>query len=60
MVSLWTRFARTGALPPTEWPAATTSSDVSLLLGPNGGMRAANADARCDFWETVVLPRPHL
>ena len=60
MLSLWTRFARTGSLPPTEWPAATASSDVSLLLGPDGGMRAANADAKCDFWETVVLPRPHL
>lgn len=62
MVGHWTHLARTGvtAGPPyAPWPAAGPR-DAYLLIGPNTAAAAGAAQAKCDFWDTVPLPWPHL
>lgn len=60
MVGHWTSMARTGR-PQPGWPA-TGPGDRVLRIGP--GPKAAEAPvdaaARCDLWDTVTLPQPHL
>lgn len=60
MVGHWTLAARTGR-PGNTWPAALPG-DAVLRIGPGAAAEVVRPDAaaQCDFWDTVVLPQPHL
>ena len=60
MTGHWTLAARTGR-PGTTWPA-TVPGDAVLRIGPGASAEVVRPDAQaqCDFWDTVRLPQPHL
>jgi para-nitrobenzyl esterase len=63
MVGYWTRLARTGnpnggADP--AWAAVTVGDDVYLEIGVATAAKKGPSDAKCDFWDTVPFPQPHL
>jgi para-nitrobenzyl esterase len=63
MVGYWTRMARTGnpnGDRDPQWPASTIENDSYLEVGATTGAKAGPADAKCDFWDTVRFPWPHL
>jgi len=63
MVGYWTRMARTGnpngGKDPT-WPTATPDNSAYLEIGANTGASSGPVDAKCDFWDTIPFPWPHL
>jgi para-nitrobenzyl esterase len=63
MAGYWTRMARTGnpngGTDPT-WPATTADNDAYLQIGKATAAMKGSADAKCDFWDTVPFPQPHL
>lgn len=69
MVGHWTLAARTGR-PGSTWPAAVPAAlpataptgEAVLRIGPGASAEVVRPDAaaQCDFWDTVVLPQPHL
>jgi len=63
MVGYWTRMARSGdpnGSTDPQWPAATIDSDAYLEIGANTAGKSGPPEAKCDFWDTVTLPWPHL
>jgi len=42
------------------WPTATAENDSYLEIGATTIAMKGPADAKCDFWDTVTLPQPHL
>ena len=54
LVKHWTSLAREGTL--TSW---TAGGDAYLRISDRP-LLTRNDDARCDFWDTVTLPWPHL
>jgi para-nitrobenzyl esterase len=63
MVGYWTRMARTGnpsGANDPQWPAATVENDSYLEIGTITAAKKGSADAKCDFWDTVTFPWPHL
>jgi para-nitrobenzyl esterase len=63
MAGYWTRMAATGnpnggADP--QWPAWSPEQDGYLEISANTGGKRGPADAKCDFWDTVTFPWPHL
>src|SRR5713101_5179025 len=59
----WARMARTGNPnggndPP--WPASTVENDSYLEIGAATAAKKGPAEAKCDFWDTVPFPQPHL
>jgi para-nitrobenzyl esterase len=63
MVGYWTSMARTGN--PNggngpQWPASTVENDFYLEIGATTAARKGPPDAKCDFWDTVTFPWPHL
>lgn len=62
MVAHWTQLAKEGDLRVRNihpWPAVGRK-DLFLTIGPRPAIRAGDAGAQCDFWDTVELPQPHL
>jgi para-nitrobenzyl esterase len=63
MVGYWTTMARTGnpnAGSDPQWPASTFEHDAYLEIGATTVAKEGPADAKCDFWDTVTFPWPHL
>jgi para-nitrobenzyl esterase len=63
MVGYWARMARTGnpnGGNDPHWPAATVENDSYLEIGGTTVAKEGPADAKCDFWDTVTFPWPHL
>ena len=63
MVGYWTRMARTGnpnGGNDPQWPASTVENDSYLEIGATTAAKKGPADAKCDFWDTVTFPWPHL
>jgi para-nitrobenzyl esterase len=63
MAGYWARMARTrnpnGGNDP-QWPAATVENDAYLEIGAATAAMKGPAEAKCDFWDTVPFPQPHL
>lgn len=63
MVGYWTRMARTGnpnGSDDPQWPAYSPDNDAYLEISANTGAKKGPEDAKCDFWDTVKFPWPHL
>jgi len=63
MIGYWTRMARTGnpnGGDDPRWSAHETGSDSYLEIGANTMSKTGPSSAKCDFWDTVRLPWPHL
>jgi para-nitrobenzyl esterase len=63
MIGYWTRMARTGnpnGGDDPRWSAHETGSDSYLEIGATTTTRMGPSSAKCDFWDTVRLPWPHL
>ena len=60
MVGHWSRFAATGTPAGTPpWPPVGGDS-AYLVIGANPVVRHGTSEAKCDFWDGVTLPSPHL
>jgi para-nitrobenzyl esterase len=62
MVGHWTHLARTGR-PKAAWTPAWPADTFLRIGSPPGSTRedtAVGELARCNFWDTVILPWPHL
>ena len=62
MVTFWTQLAKTGRPVSTDgaaWAPVTVQEASYIEIGP-AMFPAGAADARCDFWDLVRLPSPHL
>jgi para-nitrobenzyl esterase len=63
MINYWTRMARVGN-PNSEdgprWPAHVMGNDPYLEIGPMTIAKMGPSSAKCDFWDAVRLPWPHL
>lgn len=62
MIGYWTRMARTGnpnGGNDPAWPTATPDNGAFLEIGAKTGA-SSSADAKCDFWDTIPFPWPHL
>jgi para-nitrobenzyl esterase len=63
MMDYWTRMARTanpnGAGDPL-WSPHRAGNDSYLQIGETTQTRTGPSAAKCDFWDTVQLPWPHL
>lgn len=63
MAGYWTRMARTGnpnGGNDPQWPAATADNDVYLEIGAATAAMKGPPEAKCDFWDSVPFPQPHL
>jgi para-nitrobenzyl esterase len=63
LVGYGTRMAKTGnpnGGGDLEWPAYSPENDAYLEIGATIAAKSGPAEARCDFWDTVPLLRPHL
>jgi para-nitrobenzyl esterase len=63
MAGYWTRMASTGnpnGGQDPQWPAWSAEQDGYLEIGANTAARRGPPDAKCDFWDTVTFPWPHL
>jgi para-nitrobenzyl esterase len=63
MIGYWTRLARSGS--PNgggdpQWPSYTTENEAYLEIGAATAAKRGPTEARCDFWDAVKLPWPHL
>jgi para-nitrobenzyl esterase len=59
----WARMARTGnpnGGNDPQWPASTVENDAYLEIGAATAAMKGPAEAKCDFWDTVPFPQPHL
>ncbi len=61
MVSHWSHLASVGttAASPVAWDPVG-QGDAYLSIGVSSAMKLNDAAPRCDFWDTVQLPWPHL
>jgi para-nitrobenzyl esterase len=63
MAGYWARMARTGnpnGGSEPQWPASTLENDSYLEIGAATAAMKGPAEAKCDFWDTVPFPQPHL
>jgi para-nitrobenzyl esterase len=62
MAGYWTRMARTGNPNGSDpqWPASGVGNDSYLEIGAATSAREGLPEAKCDFWDTVPFPQPHL
>jgi para-nitrobenzyl esterase len=63
MVGYWTRMARTGnpnGGNDPQWPAYSQANDAYLEISANTAAKKGPEDAKCDFWDGVAFPWPHL
>jgi para-nitrobenzyl esterase len=63
MAGYWARMARTGnpnGGNDPQWPASTVENDSYLEIGEATAAMNGPAEAKCDFWDTVPFPQPHL
>ncbi len=58
MVRHWTELARSGHAA-AGWPAAGPA-DSYLLIDEPAAVQAGDGGAKCDLWDGIRLPRPHL
>lgn len=63
MIRNWTQMAKSGR--PNgdgklQWPAYTPQNDAYLEIGAASSARSGPQNAKCEFWDTVTLPWPHL
>ena len=63
MIGFWTRLAKTGN--PTSgaseaWTPVSAKESPYLRIDARFAMMPGDADAKCDFWDSVALPSPHL
>jgi len=63
MIGYWTRMAKAGdpnGGDAPRWPAATDDDDAYLEIGAVTVARKGAAQAKCDFWDGIAFPWPHL
>jgi para-nitrobenzyl esterase len=63
MAGYWARMARTGnpnGGNDPQWPTSTVENDSYLEIGEATAAMKGPAEAKCDFWDTVPFPQPHL
>jgi para-nitrobenzyl esterase len=63
MAGYWARMARTGnpnGGNDPQWPASTVENDAYLEIGAATAAMKGPTEAKCDFWDTVPFPQPHL
>jgi para-nitrobenzyl esterase len=63
MAGYWTRMARTGnpnGGNDPQWPASSPDNDAYQEISANTGGKKGPDSARCDFWDTLTFPWPHL
>jgi para-nitrobenzyl esterase len=63
MISYWTQMARMGnpnGDDEPRWPLHVTGNDPYLEIGAITMAKTGPSSAKCDFWDTVRLPWPHL
>ena len=63
MAGYWTRMATTGnpnGRGDPQWPAYSPDNDAYLEIGAITGAKSGPVNAKCDFWDTVTFPWPHL
>ncbi|MDB5728148.1 MAG: hypothetical protein JWQ00_1353, partial [Noviherbaspirillum sp.] len=60
----WSALAKHGRLDRqpggTAWTAYTPANDAYLEIGATANMKSGPFDAKCEFWDSVTLPWPHL
>jgi para-nitrobenzyl esterase len=62
MLTHWTQLAAAGRMgtgPAGGWPASLPG-DTALHIAQPARLQRDEGSARCDFWDTVQLPWPHL
>jgi para-nitrobenzyl esterase len=62
MIGYWTRMARSGnpnGGSDPQWPV-TGDSDSYLAIGAVTAAQTGSTEAKCEFWDTVPFPQPHL
>jgi para-nitrobenzyl esterase len=63
MVDYWSRMARTGnpnGGDDPQWPPYSKANDAYLEISANTGAKLGSEEAKCDFWDEVMFPWPHL
>lgn len=63
MIRYWTNMAksgRPGAHGTLSWPAYTPQNDAYLEIAADNSVKPGPHNAKCEFWDTVTLPWPHL
>lgn len=63
MIRYWTRMARTGnpnGDSDPQWSSHTMGTDSYLEIGATTITRTGPSSAKCDFWDTITFPWPHL
>jgi para-nitrobenzyl esterase len=63
MIGYWSRMAATGnpnGGNDPRWPASTVQDDAYLEIGATTAAKVGPPEAKCDFWDTVTFPWPHL
>lgn len=63
MIGYWTRMAISGnpnGAPDPAWPIQTKTDDSYLEIGSETVAATGPADARCAFWDSILLPSPHM
>ena len=63
MAGYWARMARTGnpnGGNDPQWPASTVEKQLLSGNRRGHGGKEGPAEAKCDFWDTVQFPQPHL
>jgi para-nitrobenzyl esterase len=63
LVGYWTRMARAGdpnGAGAPHWPSDSARYYAYLRIGAITEARSGPEDAKCDFWDAVPLPQPHL
>jgi para-nitrobenzyl esterase len=63
MAGYWTRMAKTGnpnGAGDPQWAAWSAENNAYLEISANTGAKSGPDSARCDFWDTVTFPWPHL
>jgi para-nitrobenzyl esterase len=59
----WVRMARTGnpnGGNDPQWPASNVDNDSYLQIGKGTAAMKGSTEPKCDFWDTVAFPQPHL
>jgi len=42
------------------WSKFTKENEPYLQIDVNSSLKRLDADGKCDFWDSVTLPSPHL
>jgi para-nitrobenzyl esterase len=63
MIGYWSRMAKSGdpnGGNDPQWPTVTPGNDSYLEINANTSAKNGPKTAKCDLWDTVTFPWPHL